>query len=122
MSFPTYHQFDHDGKHYRFVIDELYQTRGSYGYDTEEETKAAEDEEIEKLNDGTWVALGVHVTRKCGGLEPPIEPGGEQPHCPGCGGVEELDDLWGIVIENSAAACEKFVKDGFVLEYERSAD
>lgn len=43
---------------FRWIEDELYETRGSYGYDTEEETKAAEDEEIAKLRSGEWVAEG----------------------------------------------------------------
>ena len=96
----TYHEFDHAGKHYRLVYDELYATVGSYSYDTEEETKAAEDEEIEKLNSGEWVALGCIITRPCKG-----------PHCEACEGKVEDDSLWGIVIENSRVKAEEYVKE-----------
>lgn len=107
MSFATYHQFDHNGKHYRLVYDEGYQTRGSYAYDTEEETKAAEDEEIAKLYSGEWVVLGCIVTAPCCGVE---QVGGVQ-HCEACTGTVEVDSLWGIVIENDTAKVEQFCKE-----------
>ena len=102
MSLHTYYEFDHDGKRYRFVYDEMHETRGSYAYDTEEETKAAEDEEIAKLESGEWVVLGVIVTEPCAG-----------PHCAACAGRVETDSLWGIVIENSIQAVEAFARHGF---------
>lgn len=43
---------------FRWVLDDDYETRGSYGYDTPEETKAAEDEELAKLDSGEYVAEG----------------------------------------------------------------
>lgn len=76
-----------DNERIRVVYDQHYQTRGSYGYDTEEETKAAEDYEIERLNSGQWVALGaIRETR-----------------CAACGSWEVADSLWGIVVENTDA-------------------
>jgi hypothetical protein len=97
----TYHEFDHAGRHYRLILDLDHTTRGSYGYDTPEETKAAEDEEIAKLNSGEWVVLGCIVTEPC--------PANE--HCPCCSGSHEVDSLWGIVIDNSSKAAEAFVKE-----------
>jgi hypothetical protein len=73
-----------DNERYRWVFDEQHQTIGSYGYDTEEETKAAEDEEIEKLNSGEWVVLGLIHERRC----------------LACKQWEHIDSLWGIVVEN----------------------
>ncbi len=66
----------------RFVYDETHETHGSYGYDTEEETKAAEDEETAKLSSGEWVVLGAIVQHMCG-------------HC---GEWRNGDSLWGIVV------------------------
>ncbi len=100
----TIHEFDHDGKRYRFVPDENYRTRGSYAYDTEEETRAAEDAEIEKLESGEWTVVGCLV------LEPCDIPG--ERHCEGCSGWTETDSLWGIVVDSTNKAMEQFVKDG----------
>jgi hypothetical protein len=61
MSFHVIHKFEYNGKTYKFVPDEDHETRGSYGYDTPEETKAAEDEEIAKLDSGEWTDLGCIV-------------------------------------------------------------
>ena len=97
----TYHQFDHANRHYRLVYDKIHDTRGSYGYATPEETKAAEDEEIAKLDAGEWVVLGCIVTEPC--------PANE--HCLCCSGSHEVDALWGIVIDNSHKAAEAFVKE-----------
>lgn len=73
----------------RLVYDEHYETRGSYGYDTEEETKAAEDSEIERLESGEWAVYGrIEETR-----------------CPACGGWGTTDSLWGIVVENTEKGC-----------------
>jgi len=66
---------------YRLVLDEFYQTRGSYAYDTEEETKAAEDHEIELINNGTWHPFGII----------------EEKQCLHCLAWKEEDSLWGIV-------------------------
>lgn len=97
----TYHEFDHNGRHYRFVYDELHDTRGSYGYATSGETKAAEDEEIAKLNSGDWVVLGCIVTEPCP----------DTTHCTCCKGSHEVDSLWGIVIDNSHKAAETYAKE-----------
>lgn len=99
----AYHEWEANGKKYKAVYDEDHETRGSYAYDTEEETRAAEDEEIEKLNSGEWVCLGVIVYEK-------------KPHCGSCTCDPEKWDwtetasLWGIVIYNSNESIEDFVK------------
>ena len=69
-------------KRARWVYDPIYETRGSYALDTEEETKAAEDWELERLNDGRLVALGCIIEERCDA----------------CGEWKETDSLWGIVI------------------------
>jgi len=75
---------------YRVVYeyDDFHQTRGSYGYETEAETKAAEDEEIEKLESGEWVVLCATAYRKA------------SCDCPDCSGWHEGDSCGGIVVEN----------------------
>lgn len=75
----------------RLVVDEDYQTVGSYGFDTPEETEAAEQEEIKALNNGDLVVLGA-ITEKL---------------CPACGAWEVVDSLWGIVVDNSDAGYEE---------------
>lgn len=93
MNLPEYMPtFEHEGRLYRVVYDEIYETRGSYSYDTEEETRAVEDEEIANLASGKWVAVGVIVTMPCPGHD-----GG--PHCGACAGFIDVDSLWGIVCE-----------------------
>lgn len=90
--------FEHDGKRYRVVYDEDHQTRGSYAYDTEEETRAAEDEEIANLESGRWVVVGCIVSQpheqKC------------TVHCPAW---EETDSLWGIVVKNDETTVRQTV-------------
>ena len=81
----------------RWVYDEEYQTEGSYALDTEEETKAAEDEEILNLNNGTWFALGAIFERKC----------------PTCEQWEEKDSVWGIITDGTDKELEQFGKDTF---------
>jgi len=66
----------------RWIYDESYETVGSYAYDTEAETKAAEDWELERLRDGRLITLGAIVETKCGA----------------CGQWETRDSLWGIVV------------------------
>lgn len=83
----------------RWVYDECHETRGSYGYETEEATKAAEDLEIEKLNSGEWVVLGVILERRCR-----------------CGSYEEIDACWGIVVEANEKSLVDFYKgSGFAF-------
>ena len=95
----TYHIYKHDGKKYQFVHDDDYQTEGRYSLDTPEETLKAEDYERAKLDSGEWVVLGciVYGPHGC-----------NCSHCPGT----EIDSLWGIVIENSTEAVERFVREG----------
>ena len=101
----TYHEWEDEGKKYRAVYDEYHETRGSYAYDTEEETKAAEDEELANLESGKWIVVGIMVYER-------------QPHCATCKckKAEQLwtwtDSCWGIVVENSTAAVERFAKEG----------
>ncbi len=77
-----------EGKRIRLVYDEQYETRGTWALDTEEETKAAEDEEIENLESGNWIVLGRICERQCS--------------CCGSWVTDESDfDCWGIVVENS---------------------
>lgn len=82
----------------RWVYDEDYQTRGSFAYDTEEETRAAEEREIALLESGEAVALGAMVEERC-------------PHCDAW---SVTDSLWGIVathdedLEAYASHCMPF--------------
>lgn len=92
--------FEHNGRTYRVVWDEDHETRGSYSYDTEEETKAAEDEEIRNLESGKWVVVGCIVTRPCPG-----------PHCNACAGTVEEDSLWGIVCDSGEAQVKQTIID-----------
>jgi hypothetical protein len=112
---PTFHEFDHDGRHYAIVYDEDYQTRGSYAYDTEEETRAAEDEEIAKLQSGEWIVVGCIVTGPCRGLGD--ETGNSQAatdaHCECCCGTREVASMWGTVIENDSAKVEAYFREYF---------
>lgn len=107
----TWHEFDHEGKHFRLVWDEDHQTRGSYALDTEEAIQAAEDEEIEKLESGEWVVLGCIVTRSCKGETRSSMDGPEVSHCEACSGTVQVDSLWGSVIENSTEKAESYFKE-----------
>jgi hypothetical protein len=74
------------------------------------ETTAAEDEEIAKLESGEWTVLGCIVEEPCSGLPYITEPSAH--HCNCCSGSSETDSVWGIVIDNTIAAWEQYVKDG----------
>lgn len=127
----TYHEWDADGKHYRAVIDEDYTVdkccgsstpgkhegdeKGSYcskdrpgGGDGEEECERWFLDEIQKLDSGEWVALGVIVSEPCAGIDG--ENGTPQAHCECCSGRKETGSLWGIVVEASEKAIEELVK------------
>jgi hypothetical protein len=106
----TLHKFEYNGKTYKFVEDEDHETLGSYSYDTPEETRRAELEEIHKLNSGEWTVLGCIVEEPCPGAT--VAGMQSDGHCPCCIGHHEVDSLWGIVIENSTTAWEQYVKDG----------
>jgi hypothetical protein len=94
--FETYLTWrEEDGRRVRWVLDQNHVTVGSYGYETEEETKAAEDYEAERLEDGRWVVLGCIVERPC----------------TQCGQWVEVDSLWGIVIEPDETELRKFRKE-----------
>lgn len=84
-----------EGKRVRLVYDEMYRTRGSYGYDTEEETKEAEDYEIDMLDRGNWVVLGRI----------------EEEQCKHCSAWSQTDSLWGMVVDNSDSGFEEAAFD-----------
>ena len=77
-----------EGCRVEWYYDEDHLTRGSYAYDTEAETAAAEDYELEKLRSGAWVVLGYQT----------FTPAGMD------------DSLWGCVVEASAAALVDLAK------------
>ncbi len=85
----------HPDQRIRLVYDEYHETRGSYSYDTEEKTKAAEDHEIDMLERGLWVVLGRIVEKKCA--------------C--CDSWTEEDSLWGITVENTSKGMEEAAFD-----------
>jgi hypothetical protein len=103
MPFTVIHEWTVNEKHYRAVYDDTYATRGSYALDTEDETRAAEDEEIAKLESGAWIAIGIIVWEK-------------KPHCKECQCLSkdwpwtETNSLWGIVVENDTQAIEEFAR------------
>jgi len=109
MSNPI-HTFIHNDELYLVFIDELHETVGSYAYDTEEETKEAENKELAMLRSGEWIAIGIKRFSKCEGHPP--ELGDKPQHCGSCKGWDEEDACWGIVIENDQKAWEKFAKGG----------
>lgn len=90
-----------DGEDVRYVcdLDEMHETRGSYAYETEAETKAAEDEELAKLRRGEWVVLAVTKERRA------------DCDCPECSGWHTEDTLCGIVIENGEDAVLAYLKE-----------
>ncbi len=95
----TYHTFEQDGKRYRLVYDEMHETRGSYAYETEAETRAAEDEELAKLESGEWVVLGCIVSER-----------------KACGEYHETDSCWGFVVENDTRKAEELIRWQFGAE------
>lgn len=80
-----------DNQRIRLVYDEDHETEGSYGYETEAETKAAEDHELAMLESHEWVVLGRIIEERCS-------------HCDSW---TETDSLWGIVIENTSKGYEQ---------------
>lgn len=79
----------------RWVYDENHETRGSFAYDTDVETRAAEEDELAKLESGDLVALGCIV----------------ETQCPSCGEWKAGDSLWGIVIGTDAKELDEFARD-----------
>ena len=79
----------------RWVYDENYETIGFYAYDTEEETKEAENWEIERLESGELVPLGFIIEEKCSQ----------------CGNWDQVDSLWGIVIEPDEEKLREFFNE-----------
>ena len=93
-----------DGRRVIWQYDEDYQTVGSYAYETDEETKKAEEWELERLQDGRLVALVFCIESKC----------------ETCGHWAPVDSLCGIVIEPDEATLKKFflesVESGITIE------
>ena len=90
----------------RWVHDERYEIDHPYGEDdgTPEERAEAEkwmEEERKKLKSGEWVALCAIHQKKCSGE---------------CGGWYDADSLWGIVLDGSDKALEKFARGELDLE------
>ena len=83
----------------RWVYDAEYQTRGSYGYDTEEETREAEEQELAALERGELVTLGCIVEKRCDK----------------CGEWKDDDSLWGIVIQPNDGELDSFARDAMDL-------
>ena len=86
-------------KRVRWYNDETHETVGSYGYDTEQETKDAENHELEMLDRGDWVVLFAKASTK------------EDCNCPDCDGWHNTDTLCGIVVPNNDKAISQFAKD-----------
>lgn len=69
------------------------------------------------LERGDWIVLGCIVEQPCEGVLP--VDGDDDTltvlHCECChshGSRFEVDSLWGIIVENSTEAWEKFITDG----------
>lgn len=97
MSYAVTNQTE--GIRVRWEHDHDYQTRGSYALDSEEETRAVEDQEIARIESGEWVALSAHVEQ----------------WCEHCARWFERDALHGIVIAPLAAELSAFAKDSLDL-------
>lgn len=82
----------------RWYPDEHYQTIGSYAYDTEAETKAAEDDELAKLASGEWFVLCAIAATQTDCT------------CPECDGWHKTDALCGIVIEPNEDKLREFAE------------
>jgi len=92
-----YLSYFEDGVRVLWVYDDSYETRGSYALETDEETRKAEDEEIEKLESGELVALGCIIQRR-GKLDK----------------WDNIDSLWGIVIEGGEDELKRFARSEMV--------
>ena len=77
-----------EGISVRWYYDEDYTPIGSFGYDTEEETKAAERQECGMLDSGEYVALGCVIMDD--------EKG------------DQVDSLWGIVTPDDEDSLVEF--------------
>ena len=93
------------GSRLRVVIDEVYEARGSYGFDTEEETKAAEDHEQAMLDSAQWIVVGGIHEERCGE----------------CSEWREVDSLWGIVTENDGTVTETVLESMSLAAHEGGA-
>jgi hypothetical protein len=89
----TIYEFEHGKLTVRIFSDSQHETRGSYAYDTEQETRAAENEELAKLESGEWIVVGFVA----------------YDGCEACGHLSEFDSCWGIVCENTEDAVQSAV-------------
>lgn len=80
--------------------DETHETRGSYCYETEAETREAEETELANLASGKWVAAVCTVAHEC----------------PNCSEWTEGDQLHGIVLEATDAELDAFARHSMNLE------
>ncbi len=90
-----YMSFEHKGRKYKLFHDMEYETRGSYACNTEEETKAAEDEELANLRSGKWVVLYAVVYS----------------YCIYCQRWNDTDSVGGCVIENNKDKAREYIID-----------
>lgn len=86
----------------KVVLDDDYETIGSYAYDTEEATTAIEEEEMAKLADGEWGVFGIILFEECANCELP----------------KELDSIWGIVCEPEDAELLEAIEEHYGLAVE----
>lgn len=131
----VYHEFDHEGRHFKLVFDEDYQPdkccgaskpgehlgdeKGHYcaedrpggGGGGEDECEKFWQDEISKLESGEWVVLGCIVTTRCKGVTNRVR--GKISHCSGCTGIGSEDSCWGIVVENDKDVAEITAREMF---------
>jgi hypothetical protein len=91
---PEDKDFIPEGYRLRWIYDEDYSPYGRYALDTEEETQAAIDWEMERLEAGTLTALGYILESRCSK----------------CGKWVQEDSLWGIVIPDTQEEKENMFK------------
>ena len=96
MTPALYSWTDETGRHFKVVPDTYHETRGSYAYDTEEETRKAEDEELSKLASGDWVVVGIIQTEHA---------------CEDCSHV--VDSIWGNVGPDSLTDFKAYAQESF---------
>lgn len=77
-----------NGMRCRWVYDYEYETVGSYAYDTEEQTRQAEQDEIDAINNGDLIPLGCIIEQFVDCC----------PHCDRLDEWIEKDSCFGIVM------------------------
>lgn len=84
----------------RWVYDVLYETVGSYAYDSPEETAKAEADEIAKIQSGEVVPMGAILETRCSA----------------CGQWEEQDAIWGVVISTDLQSLQEWAEHTFGID------